>query len=205
MKNNKAKMILLLLTGICFYACKTTGQFSGTANLTILIVDENGCGIRDCALTLSNFNKDEHGITNEKGLCIFNNAPSGEYKLTGQKNGYTKLKSDTFNYINRGDVFCFKLYSSSFAFDKIEDFYEEHDSQKALELLDEIACDKKSSLYAAICFYRAYGYYLQQNQKSALGELNKMKKTDKSFEEIYKDFTGKISIVDNENEKVEAL
>lgn len=71
--------------------------------------------------------------------------------------------------------------------------------------MDEIVCDKKSSLYAAICFYKAYGYYLQKNQKSALTELNRMKKADKTFEEIYKEFITRIEIPDNENEKEEAL
>lgn len=205
MKNNKQRRFLILLAAICFYSCKTTGRFTGSSNLTILIVDEKGCGVRDCALTLSNFNKEEHGVTNENGLCIFNNVPSGEYKLAGSKKGYKKMKTENFNYISKGEVFCFELYSCSFVFDEVEKLYEQCNFQKTLELLDEIVCDKKSSLYAAICFYKAYGYYLQKNQKSALTELNRMKKADKTFEEIYKEFITRIEIPDNENEKEEAL
>ena len=62
-----------------------------------------------------------------------------------------------------------------------------------------------SSLYAAVCLYKAYGYFQQKNQKSALNELNKMKKADKAFEEIYETLITKITIPNSENEKGEAL
>ena len=201
----KNKMILILLAGLCFFGCKTTGQFTDTASLTILIVDENGCGVRDCAVTLSNFNKTEHGITNQNGMCVFNNVPSGEYRLSGRKNGYSKLESESFMYVSKGDIFCFELYSSNFILNEVEALYDQYDYKTALTLLNEIACDKKSSLYAAVCLYKAYGYFQQKNQKSALNELNKMKKADKAFEEIYETLITKITIPNSENEKGEAL
>lgn len=212
MKNKNFKMIFILLSGLFYFGCKSTGQFTGTANLTILIIDESGCGVRDCALTLSNFNKDESGITNANGICIFNNIPSGEYKISAVKKGYTKLEAASFNYISKGDVFCFELYSSSFAFNEVEELYEDYDYKRALELLDQIVCDKKTSLYAAICLYKAYGYFMQENKKAALSQLNRMKKADKAFEAIYEKFITKISLpeginegeLESENEKEEA-
>ena len=46
----KNKMILILLAGLCFFGCKTTGQFTDTASLTILIVDEMDAGLETVPL-----------------------------------------------------------------------------------------------------------------------------------------------------------
>lgn len=194
-------LLLLLLVPLCFFACKTTGQFNGSSTLTILLVDENGSCVKDCSVILSNFNKSECGITNSSGMCVFNNVPAGEYKLAGQKIGYAKLDSRAFDFNSKSDVFCFEILSSSYIFDKAEVLYEQQNYQKALELLDQIVCDKKSSLYAAICFYKAYGYARQENKKSTLSELKKMTKTNKDFSTLYDILISKITMQDeNEND-----
>lgn len=178
-------IIIMTFAGIVFSACRTTGQFSGTTELTVLLVDENGCGVGDCDIILSNFNKSVYGVTNKNGFCVFNNIPAGEYNLAGQKYGYTKLKPAKFDFNNKGDVFCFEILSSNFIFDTVEDLYEQSLYKNALELLDEIFCEKKTSLYSAVCLYKAYGFVLEQNNKAALLELKKMKKSEASFSSIY--------------------
>ena len=178
-------IIMMMILGILFFGCRTTGQFTGTAELTVLIVDENGLGVENCDIILSNFNKSVHGVTNKNGLCVFNNIPAGEYNLAGQKNGYTKLKPAKFDFNIKGDIFCFEILSSNYVLEETEKLYEQSLYKMALELLDEIVCEKKTSLYAAICLYKAYGFVLQENKKVALSELKKMKKADNSFSVIY--------------------
>ncbi len=201
----RLSVIFILFISFFFLSCKTTGQFTGSANLTILIVDENGCGVGDCSITLSNFNKSENGITGKNGMCVFNNVPSGEFTLSGQKNGYSKLESQAFNFMNKGDVFCFEIFSNDYIFSKVEELYEQDDYKRALELLDEIVCEKKSALYAAVCLYKSYGFISLENKKSALSELKKMKKADKDFLDIYNKVIPKITVNEIENEEGEAL
>ena len=203
MNYKKLKVILIISASLFLAACKTTGEVTGDANLTILVVDENGSGVGNCSVILSNFNKSENGITNENGMCVFSNVPSGEFRLTGQKNGYSKLESEPFNFINKGDIFCFEIFSSGQILTKVEQLYEQRDYKNASELLDQVVCDKKSSLYAAICLYKSYGFFLQENKKQTLSELKKMKKADKAFEEIYEKIIQKIEINEIENESQE--
>ena len=53
---------MMMILGILFFGCRTTGQFTGTAELTVLIVDENGLGVENCDIILSN---------SGKWLCLF--------------------------------------------------------------------------------------------------------------------------------------
>ena len=185
---NKYRIFIVTIFISCFInllSCKTTGQFSGTAKLVVLIVDETGKGVNNCSITLSNFNKSENGVTNASGMCVFNNVPAGEYSLLGCKTGYTKLKPAAFCFNDKSDVFCFEILSSEYVFDYSEQLFLEEKYTNAIELLDEIYCDKKSSVNATVCLYKAYGFTLQENRNSALAELKKMKKADKSFTDLY--------------------
>ena len=161
-----------------FCDCKTTGYFSGTADLTIMIVDENGEGINDFDIVLSNFNNSEKGITNRNGICIFKNIPSGQYELTGKKAGYTRLDSTQINFIDKCDVFCIRVYSGNEILSTVEGLFDSQNYEYGIELLDQLVCEKSSSLYSAICFYKAYSYAVMENKRNMRKEIRKMKSSD---------------------------
>lgn len=192
----KKSIVKLLLNGVAaviilaFCSCRTTGQFSGTANFTIMIIDENGLGIKDYSVTLRNQNSAQNGITNANGICVFNNVLAGDYRLEGNKHGYTKVNSQYFYFHDKADIFCFEAICSDKVFDRVEELYELELYEKALELLDSISSEKKSSLNAAVCLYKAYGYNCLENKKQAAQELKKMKAADKSFTELYETLIG---------------
>ena len=176
-------MALVLIAGIT--SCKTTGEFSGTAMLTIMLVDENGKGINDFNLELSNFNKTQKGITSSNGMCVFNNIPSGEYQISGYKNYYSKLVAAKIQFNNKSEVFCFEVKSCSYVLEEASRLYSQEDYEKGLSLLNNLVVDKKSELSAAVHFYKACGYAAKKEIKKAGNELKKMKSASAGLAEKY--------------------
>ena len=173
----------LQISGIT--ACKTTGNFFGTAMLTVMIVDENGKGINDFNLELANFNRTQKGITSSNGMCVFNNIPSGEYQLSGNKNFYSKLKPAKILFNNKSEVFCFEIKSSARVLDEAAKLYSLEKYEEGLLQLNLLLIDKKSDAAAAVCFYKAFGYAALKDSKKALTELKKMKSASVRLAEKY--------------------
>lgn len=177
--------ILIILVCLFTAGCKTTGYFSGYANLVIMIVDEKGLAIEDFNLELSNFNKEEKGITNKNGICVFHNVPSGEYELSGTKDGYAKLEAASINFIEKSDVFCFRVESGEAIFQQVEKNFEAKKYESGIKLLEKIVCPKKSELYAAVCFYKAFAFAMLNDTKACKREIKRIKAADKAFAEQY--------------------
>ena len=178
--------LIILFSSVSFFSgCKTTGQFSGTACLTVMIVDEKGVAVKDCRLALSNFNKTENGITNSNGICVFSDIPSGEYKISARKNGYTSLESQIINFMDRRNVFCFCIWTGEYVFGQIKNLFEAEDYIRGIELADSIVCEKKSLLNAAISFYKAFGYACLNDEKKTKQEIKKMTVASKEMPEKY--------------------
>ena len=175
---------VLLFTGI-LTACRTTGCFSGTAPLVIMIVDENGQAITDFKVVLSNFNKAENGITNTSGVCVFENIPSGQYEIGGQKNGYSKLTASQIHFTDKSEVFCVRAYSGDFVFEQTARLFESGNYPEGINLLETLVCEKKSALNAAVCFYKAYAYAALDDHKKVKNEIKKMKNASEGFAEKY--------------------
>ena len=173
-------VIFSMIAMICNSSCQTTGRFSGIANLTVLIVDENGNAINDFNLVLQNFGNYKKGITNKNGVCVFKNVSSGNYELSGKKNGYRKLDSAEIVFLDKCDVFCFRVESGNEVFSKVEKLFDSHEYENGCELLEQLSCEKYSELYDAICFYKAYGYAANENESAAKKELQKMGRKGKS-------------------------
>ncbi len=174
----------VFFTGI-FTACRTTGYFSGTAPLVIMIVDENGEGITDFKVVLSNFNKAENGITNTSGVCVFENIPAGQYEISGRKKGYAILSALQIHFTDKSEIFCLRAYSSTFVFEQTACFFENGNYQEGINFLDTLVCDKKSSLNATVCFYKAYAYAQLGESKKLKNEIKKMKNASAGFAEKY--------------------
>ena len=185
------KITNLFLTGTIFVmwvfilGCKTTGVFSGTAPLTVIIVDENGQGINGFELKLNCAGETKRGITNSSGICVFENTQSGDIKVSGKKDGYLRLGNGSVNFTNKTDVFCFEIMSADFVFVQTEQLYECGNYDDAFLILDSLECGKKSELNAAVSFYKAYGYAHLNQIKQAEHELKKVKNASKTFYEKY--------------------
>ena len=193
-KNYQSLLFIFLLFFIA--SCKTTGQFTGTAPLTVMIVDENGTAVRDYKVILSNFNNSENGITNAGGMCTFKNIPAGEYELSGEKNGWSGFEGQKINFTNQCDVFCFQVLSGNYIFEQTLSLFDSSNYKEGFALLDKLVCEKKSAVFAAVCFYKAWGYSSLDNQKTVNRELRKMKSASKEFTEKYSVAVEKLKMED---------
>ena len=189
--NKKEKIVRVFLFTFYFFVlinavgCKTAGRFSGTAALTVIVVDENGRAADKCKLVLSNFNRSKNGITNSSGVCVFNDIPSGEYKISIQKNGFAASEDSEILFTDVNDIFCFRIYSAEYLFDMVCQLYDFENYEDGLKLLDSVCYEKNSLLESAICFYKAYGYALCGEEKKARQELKSMKSSSKKMTEKY--------------------
>ena len=182
MKNKKSqqlKVIFVLLLIVFSVSCKTTKNFSGNANLTILIVDQNDRALENYELTLSEFS----ASTNSNGLCVFYNIPGTDYTISGQKEGYTKIKLQPLSFTSRDELFCYRVFSYDYVLDQAEQLFRKEQYQKALELLQDVCAQSDPLLQNTISFYSAWAYTkLHQKEKAGL-ELRKIEELeDPAFE-----------------------
>ena len=187
MNNTKGFFIVMIFAVVAFAACKSTKGFEGNANLTILIVDENDRAVDDFEISLYQKKKvipdfESCVSTNKNGLCVFYNIAGGEYVLKGQKNGYSKIAFGQFDFNNRSDLYCYRVYSADFILEQTEQFYKKSEYQKALELLETICSDDNTLLQNTVSFYKAYGYArLNQKEKAGFELQNIMEHENPAF------------------------
>ena len=153
----------------------------------VLIVDENDRAVKDFEVLLYRNKKiipdfENHISTNKNGLCIFYNIPGGEYDVSAQKGGYTKITSEKLNFENRSELYCYRVYSADFILEQTEQFYKKSEYQKALELLETICSDDNTLLQNTVSFYKAYGYArLNQKEKAGFELQNIMEHENPAF------------------------
>ena len=186
MNNKKRSFIILIMAAFAFFSCKTTKDFKGNANLTIMIVDENDRAVEDFEISI--YRKKvipylkSFVLTNKNGLCVSYNIPGGEYILKGQKSGYSKITSSLLDFYNRSDLYCYRVYSADFILEQTEQFYKKSEYQKALELLETICSDDNTLLQNTVSFYKAYGYArLNQKEKAGFELQNIMEHENPAF------------------------
>ena len=181
-KNGFVKNIFIfVLICLFFSGCKSTPKFSGNANLCIFVIDENNNPVENFQLDLSGEFKNETGITNVNGLCMFNSINSGKYTVCGYKNGYEILSDNQIGFSDKGEVFCIQVQSADFVFESILDLYSRNDFQQGIDLLNTIYFDDFNELGAVISFYKAFGFYKLQNYEAAENELKRIIKKDKKL------------------------
>ena len=187
MNNTKGFFIVMIFAVVAFAACKSTKGFEGNANLTILIVDENDRAVDDFEISLCQNKKvipdfESCVSTNKNGLCVFYNIAGGEYVLQGQKNGYSKIAFGQFDFNNRSDLYCYRVYSADFILDQTEQLYKKGEYQKALELLEKLCTQEGTLLQNTVAFYKAYGYAcLDQKEKAGLELQNITEQQNPAF------------------------
>ena len=178
MKNFEFKkpgvFICILLTAVLLTCCKSTQRFSGNAELTIFVIDENDSPVKNVEVHLKSGAVSEAALTNQNGLCVFHDITSGEYSVFSSKEGFANSQVQIC-FVERTEVFCIKVFSSEYIFEQVENLYERSSYEQAIELLEKIDTGKNQMLQNVKSFYISYGFAKLEKKKEAKDELNKIK------------------------------
>ena len=166
--------ICLLFAIIILCSCKTTQRFTGNAELTIFIIDENDSPLKDVEVHLKSGAVSELALTNQNGLCVFHDITSGEYSVLTSKEGFADSLTKIC-FVKRTEVFCIKVFGAEYIFDQAELLYEKSAFEAAIELLEKVNAGKNQILQNVKSFYLAYGYASSGKNKKARNELDKIK------------------------------
>jgi len=145
------KFSILLSFFLC--SCSTIPKFSGNGDLCGLIVDEQNKPVKDFAVYCKNKGFVNMAVfTNESGIFVFHNIPSGMYEVSGYKEGFEKLSSTEYFFSDRGKIFCCQVNGVDSILDQVEKLYLLKDYEGGIKLLDSV-CVKKSSNEEKVVLY----------------------------------------------------
>ena len=129
---------LLLLTG-----CASKPGFEGKGDLVGMIIDENNKPVRDFVVFCSSGTKPV--VTNESGIFAFYDVPSGEYFLSGEKEGYLRLENVSYNFDDRSKFIVMQTKSFKAAVLNAEELIRLGQAEDARNVLGGICCQPGSS------------------------------------------------------------
>ena len=166
-----------------FSSCSTTRKQNQKANIPFLIIDENDQPVKDYQITITVPRKIGDDFTqtcfsNSNGLCVFYDINFEEAQIAGQKSGFTKILPEPLSQKSRSELLCHRVSSADYLFDQAEQFYQNKQYEKSLELLESLCTQNDLVLQNIVCFYSACNYIkLDQKEKAGL-ELQKMRELE---------------------------
>lgn len=138
-------------------ACSSVPSFDGKGDLCGLVVDEKNRPIKDFAVFCSDEKLIEKAVfTNESGIFVFYDMPSGRYKLQGEKEGYGKLKNVDYLFYDRGKIVCCQVSGIDATFDAVEKLILLGDYEGGMILLDNLVVEANTNADRVLTYYREF-------------------------------------------------
>lgn len=192
----KLKEILFCITGILililFGSCASKPKFKGYGDLCGLVVDECNRPVKDFLILCSGHGVSYTALTNEGGIFVIQNVPSGKYQISGVKKNYCKLVKTEYSFMDRTKIFCCQINSIDAALESVSKLIIRGENKLAENVLDNLDYENNSREAAAVLFYR---FYLADSKKektkivTKIGKIAKQRKTDYSaFTDNLEDF-----------------
>ena len=147
MKKNKVAVLLIFIINV-LAGCASRPAFEGKGDLCGLVVDENNKPVKDFVVHCKStklLSKNYAALTNESGLFVFFNLPSGEYILNGEKKNYLRVENITYSFNDRSKILCLQTKSFKGCVLSTEELLRLGQAQEAGELLKNVCCETGSS------------------------------------------------------------
>ena len=162
--------ILTLFCILCITSCVSKPKFSGTGDLCGIVIDENNKPVKDfvvyCKPSVTNIKTTTINIkpvmTNESGLFVFYELPSGAYNISGEKENYLRISETSYHFSDRGKIICFQIKSFAGAIKAVDELLNLDQKKDAMEILNDINTNKSS---AERYFVKAYQFFAVENEK----------------------------------------
>lgn len=156
-------------------SCATKPKFSGNADLCGLVVDENNRPVKGFVIhAFCGFSGMKSAVTNENGIFVIENVPSGKIIISGEKKNYSKLSDVNYQFISRGDIFCCQVKSVKAVIDLVDELILRDEIQTACKLLDSVSCEKKSAEWGLV---QSYKFFLADSKNKKTEILSSLKES----------------------------
>lgn len=169
---------ILALFCFVFISCASKPRFKGSGDFCGMVVDENNQPVCEylinCWRDGINFGST---LTNQSGIFVLQNIPSGKYIIEGQKENYSDIKNLKVDFCFRNKFLCCSVFSADGLFEKIKSLVKTEDYEAALSQLDTLRF-KKDSYVEKICFCcQAWICVLKKDSKRTFAIMKKLRKS----------------------------
>ena len=175
----KRFFVLIVSAFVLFSSCASNARFKGSGDLCGLIIDENNSPVKDFIVHCKAAGKNpllsaasgQSVITNESGLFVFYDLPSGEYLLSGEKKNYLRLSETAYCFNDRSKIICLQTKGYKAALLSAEELFKLGQKSSAEKLLKEICCDEDSQEKFYISAFLLLINEDEKDKKELLAEL----------------------------------
>ena len=153
-------------------SCATKPKFSGNADLCGLIVDENNRPVKGFVIrAVCGMSGIKSAVTNENGIFVIENVPSGKITISGEKKNYSKISDVNYHFINRSDIFCYQVKSVKAVIKLVDELIMRSEIEAACNLLENVSCEKKSMEWGLVQSYKFFLTDSKHKKKEILSSL----------------------------------
>lgn len=164
-------------TVFLFSSCVSKPKFEGKGDLCGMIIDENNHPVKDFIVVCNAKGVSAQVIrpvaTNESGIFVFYDLPSGRYSLSGEKKNYMKLSNTDYRFDDRSKIICLQVKSFRAAIENAEELIRLGEKDEAIKILDSISCERKSNEALIIQAHKFFTADSDKERKSAAAKFKK--------------------------------
>lgn len=180
-------------TVFLFSSCVSKPKFEGKGDLCGMIIDENNHPVKDFIVICNAKGVSAQVIrpvaTNESGIFVFYDLPSGRYSLSGEKKNYMKLSNTDYRFDDRSKIICLQVKTFRAAIENAEELIRLGEKDEAIKILDSISCERKSNEALII---QAHKFFTADSDKERKSAAAKFKKSVSHGPDFLTDFSQKL-------------
>lgn len=153
----KSKQIGVLIIFVFLLSSCASKPVNKKIELVGMIIDENNNPVKEYIVHCENeFFEKQSVLTNENGLFVFSNMNIGNYLLSGEKNGYSRIKIEKYFLKNDSKILCCQVNSCEYVLSNVLQRKKINDFEGGIKLLNEIYCDENSFENKVVKFYKNF-------------------------------------------------
>ena len=192
---NKKLRIMGLYILICsmfagvLCGCASKPRFQGNGDLCGLIIDENNLPVKDFIVYCKSAGKIMQPIkpvlTNENGLFVFCDLPSGRYLLSGEKTNYLRVNKTPYKFNDRTKIFCIQTKTLKGTIKDAVEYLHLGEKKDAALLLNSLCLQKNSAEEMIVSSYKFFTIEAYDERKKHALSLNKKSEKGTKFIKEY--------------------
>lgn len=169
-------IIYVVLSNVSILSCYSMPKFKGKGDLCGVVVDEKNIPIKDFSIYCHDFGAiREQTYTNESGIFVFHDIPSGKYRISGKKNGYSKIPESEYEFFQRGKIFCAQVQEINVVLDEVEKMISLGEFEQSKSILRTVYCERKTNEEKVVKYYSKFinsKIKEQKNKEKNANEIN---------------------------------
>lgn len=175
----------VIIYSLLFCSCASKPGFKGTGDLCGLVVDEKNQPVKDFIIYCKPFDKTlaviPSVVTNESGLFVFYDLPSGDYYLYGNKTNFLRISDVAYHFYDRTRIICLQSKSYKAALVQAEELIRLGQIKDAEIILEGISCENESREEQLLRLYQFFVKEKDEDKKKIVSDL-------KNNGRVYSDF-----------------